>query len=152
MSKALDLATYVLPDLSGYATNTDVTNAIDGIVIPEGSTSGTWTPAGNGITFSAASGRWVKVGNMVTVWFNITYPTTSSGSAARITGLPQTVGDNNAWGVLGNQNNVAATDIMISADASGTHINIRNLAGNEKSNGNMSGMTIQGGVTYSIAN
>ncbi len=33
MSKALDLATLVTSD---FATNTDVTNAIDGIVIPEG--------------------------------------------------------------------------------------------------------------------
>ena len=135
--------------LADFDTTSIPASVITGL--PAGSTSGTWTPAGNGITFSAASGRWVKVGNMVTVWFNITFPTTSSSSDARITGLPETVGDKNAWGTLGNQNNSGLSDAIVSADNGGTHINIRSLAGSEKTNANLTGMTIQGGVTYSIA-
>jgi hypothetical protein len=51
---------------------------------------GTWTPTGNGITFTAATGTYVRVGRMVTVIFNVTWPSTVNTSNAQITGLPFT--------------------------------------------------------------
>lgn len=53
---------------------------------------GTWTPAGNGITFSTAVGRYVRVGRKVDAFFAITFPTTANGNDAYFTGLPFTVG------------------------------------------------------------
>jgi hypothetical protein len=54
---------------------------------------GTWTPtdaSGDGLSFSSTSNNcfYIKTGNIVTCVFNITYPTTASASAMRITGLP----------------------------------------------------------------
>lgn len=51
---------------------------------------GTWTPVGNGITFSAAAGRYVKVGKLVIVSGRVSFPVTASGSGANITSLPFT--------------------------------------------------------------
>jgi hypothetical protein len=49
---------------------------------------GTWTPAGNGITFTTATGKYTKVGNLVTVTFYVAFPSTADTSVAKITGLP----------------------------------------------------------------
>jgi hypothetical protein len=49
---------------------------------------GNWTPAGNGITFTTATGKYTKVGNLVTVTFYVAFPTTADSGLAKITGLP----------------------------------------------------------------
>lgn len=49
---------------------------------------GSWTPAGNGITFVSAVGRYVKIGRLVHVFFSVQWPTTSNTDPARIGGLP----------------------------------------------------------------
>jgi hypothetical protein len=49
---------------------------------------GTWTPTGNGVTLSAASGSYTKIGRMVYASFTATWPTTANTGNARIQGLP----------------------------------------------------------------
>jgi hypothetical protein len=49
---------------------------------------GTWTPTGNGVSLTVGSASYVKVGNLVTVSFDVTWPSTANGSAANIGGLP----------------------------------------------------------------
>jgi len=54
---------------------------------------GTWTPtdaSGAGLTFTNTSGNcfYTKIGRTVVAPFRLTYPSTGSGSAARIDGLP----------------------------------------------------------------
>jgi len=49
---------------------------------------GTWTPTGNGVTLTVGAASYVKVGNLVTVAFDVTWPSTANGSAANIGGLP----------------------------------------------------------------
>jgi hypothetical protein len=52
---------------------------------------GVWVPtdqSGASLTLSTGVCRWTKIGRIVTVNFNLTYPTTADGSSAVIGGLP----------------------------------------------------------------
>jgi hypothetical protein len=52
---------------------------------------GTWVPtdaSGASLTLSTGVCRWTKIGRIVTVNFNLTYPTTADGSSSVIGGLP----------------------------------------------------------------
>jgi len=62
----------------------------DGLVYEEG----TWTPtdaSSAGLSFAQASGRYVRVGNKVTAWGFVEYPTTSDGQNAEVHGLPYNI-------------------------------------------------------------
>lgn len=52
---------------------------------------GSWTPVNATVSLSSPVGRYIKVGRMVTVVGQWTYPSTASGSAAQVTGLPFSV-------------------------------------------------------------
>ena len=75
---------------------------------------GTWTPvdgSGAGLTFTSVQGRYTKVGNQVTCWGTVTYPTTANGNVAKISGLPFTTNINDSVraggfiAITGNPNN-----------------------------------------------
>lgn len=62
---------------------------------------GTWTPiddSGAGLTFTSPFGYYTKVGDTVTAWGRVTYPTTASGLTALVGGLPFTAANNNQPG------------------------------------------------------
>ena len=109
---------------------------------------GSWTPTSASISFSSASGRYVKIGAQVTLWFTINFPSTSNSSDARITGLPFNPVSQNGQGVLGNINNTDIADVRVSADSGNSFINLRNEAGAEKTNANLSSRNIRGMITY----
>ena len=109
---------------------------------------GSWTPTSASISFSSASGRYVKIGAQVTLWFTINFPSTSNSSDARITGLPFNPVSQNGQGVLGNINNTDIADVRVSADSGNSFINLRNEAGSEKTNANLSSRNIRGMITY----
>ena len=109
---------------------------------------GSWTPTSASISFSSASGRYVKIGAQVTLWFAINFPSTSNSSDARITGLPFNPVSQNGQGVLGNINNTDIADVRVSADSGNSFINLRNEAGAEKTNANLSSRNIKGMITY----
>jgi len=109
---------------------------------------GSWTPASSSISFSSATGRYVKIGAQVTLWFQINFPSTSNSSDARITGLPFNPVSQNGQGVLGNINNTDIADVRVSADSGNSFINLRNEAGAEKTNANLSSRNIRGMITY----
>ena len=109
---------------------------------------GSWTPTSASISFSSASGRYVKIGAQVTLWFTINFPSTSNTSDARITGLPFNPVSQNGQGVLGNINNTDIADVRVSADSGNSFINLRNEAGSEKTNANLSSRNIRGMITY----
>ena len=67
---------------------------------------------------------------------------------ARITGLPFNPVSQNGQGVLGNINNTDIADVRVSADSGNSFINLRNEAGAEKTNGNLSSRNIRGMITY----
>jgi hypothetical protein len=53
---------------------------------------GVWTPTGNGVTFSAATGSYTRIGNIVHARFNVVWPNTADGGNAQIKSLPFTIG------------------------------------------------------------
>jgi hypothetical protein len=60
---------------------------------------GTWTPSdlsGAGLTFTSALGRYTKVGNQVTAWAWVQYPTTASTADNTIGGLPFAIANETA--------------------------------------------------------
>jgi hypothetical protein len=56
---------------------------------------GTWTPtdaSGAGLTFTVDKATYTRIGNLVSIFTRISFPSTANGSAARITGLPFNTG------------------------------------------------------------
>ena len=107
---------------------------------------GTWTPAGNGITFSAASGTYTRIGRLVTASFTVTFPVTANASNAQATGLPFTAGANSAVALSGYNSDLnaqvnSATSLVYFANASGTAY---------KTNANLSTQIITGTVSYRV--
>jgi hypothetical protein len=107
---------------------------------------GTWTPAGNVITFTSASGTYTKVGNLVTVNFVVIFPTTADVNNAQITGLPFTTGGVAAVALAGYN-----SDLNAQANASATLIYFANSTGTVfKTNANLSAQYISGFATYRV--
>ena len=55
---------------------------------------GTWTPtdgSGASLSFTSVTGNYTKIGNKVTCWTRLTYPSTASTAGAQLNGLPFTV-------------------------------------------------------------
>jgi hypothetical protein len=107
---------------------------------------GTWTPVGNGITFSAASGTYTRIGRLVTASFTVTFPVTANTSNAQATGLPFTAGANSAVALSGYNSDLnaqvnSATSLIYFANASGTAY---------KTNANLSTQLITGTVSYRV--
>lgn len=67
---------------------------------------GSWTPANATVSLATAIGSYTKIGNTVFARANVTYPSTASGSAAELTGLPFTPANN----VANYQGTVSLTD------------------------------------------
>jgi len=60
---------------------------------------GSWTPAMSGVTLSGSpEGLYTKIGNLVLAQFTFSVPSTSSTSAANLSGLPFTVSGNSGAG------------------------------------------------------
>lgn len=75
--------TYIFPDASGTVGLTS---------------TGTWTPidaSGAALTFSTATGTYIQIGNVVIATAYVVYPSTVSGAAAIIGGLPIVTGSTN---------------------------------------------------------
>jgi hypothetical protein len=107
---------------------------------------GTWTPTGNGVTFSSASGKYTRIGNLVTCTFTAAFPITADTSTAYISGLPFT--PSVAGGVaLGGY----ASDLVYSVTSGNTFIQPTNAAGSAfKTNANLSGQTIIGTFSFQV--
>jgi hypothetical protein len=116
---------------------------------------GTWTPvdgSGAGLTYTSATGYYTKIGRIVTVVFNVVYPSTANANAARIGGLPFTAAN------IGNGLNVGCFNINSSAQAvqpsvvgNGTTFAALKVAvGTSASNAELSLATLQGGITYFV--
>lgn len=113
---------------------------------------GPWTPAGNGITFSAVGGSYTKIGDMVFARFNVVFPVTANTSTARIQGLPFTVGGaggDYGAGYLATNN---SGNVTIVAPVSGqTYANLANNSGGTYTNANFSNSQIVGIIIYTIS-
>jgi hypothetical protein len=116
---------------------------------------GTWTPvdgSGAGLTFSAASGNYTKVGRVVTVVFNVVYPSTANANAARIGGLPFTAANTSngfSAGCFNVNTSAQVAQPSIVANATNFAALITN-AGISATNADLSLATMQGGLTYFV--
>lgn len=107
---------------------------------------GTWTPAGNGVTFSSATGKYTRTGNLVTATFAVTFPTTADTNNAQISGLPFTVGA--ASGVALN-GNLTITQLSPNVGATSLSFLTANNAA-YSTNANLSTQPYTGSVSYQI--
>jgi hypothetical protein len=113
---------------------------------------GTWTPTGSGVTLGSPAGTYTKVGRLVTVNWLFVYPSTTSGDASTITGLPFSVGTGYTNG--GNQgyvsNSAAASIAHITAVTTSLLYRTAN-GGVTLTHADLSSATIRGSMTYMTA-
>jgi len=110
---------------------------------------GTWTPAGNGVTLTSASGHYTKVGRLVHVHCQITFPTNSDTNNANIYGLPYTVGQQST-GHIGYNNFGSGTNKYFAAFSAGTHLRFYDDNGNNSTNATFSGKNVWITTTYGV--
>jgi len=116
---------------------------------------GTWTPvdgSGAGLTFSTAVGHYTKIGRMVTVVFNVVYPSTANASAARVGGLPFTSANtannlSNGCFTINTSAQLAQPSILANATNFAALVT---AAGTSATNVNLSLATLSGGLTYFV--
>jgi hypothetical protein len=136
-----------------YNTSTNRINVYDGSnwkEVADEYEEGTWTPTGNGITYSSVFGSYVKVGRLVMITFNVTFPATSDTNSARIESLPFTVTTGNAYqsGAY-----VTASDAGSIIDdtyftVSTSRLLFRNNGNGDRDNSQYSAKFIQGSAVY----
>lgn len=116
---------------------------------------GTWTPvdgSGAGLIYSAATGYYTRIGRIVTVVFNVVYPSTVDASAARIGGLPFTAA-NTANGLSNGCFNINTSTQISQPSIIANDTKFAALvtnAGISSTNANLSLATMQGGLTYFV--
>jgi hypothetical protein len=113
---------------------------------------GTWTPTGNGVTYSTADGSYTKIGRVVTARFTIVFPVTGSGSFARVGGLPFTTTNSGTDPEFGGS--IAFTNFgssfSIFAFANSTTIQFNDFSGNAIVNATFSAKSVRAVITYFV--
>jgi len=113
---------------------------------------GTWTPTGSGVTLGSPVGTYTKVGRLVTVNWLFVYPSTASGDASDITGLPFSVGTGYTNG--GNQGYVSGSTAASIAHITAVTTSLLYRTANggvTLTHADLSGATIRGSMTYMTA-
>jgi hypothetical protein len=116
---------------------------------------GTWTPvdgSGAGLTFSTAVGHYTKIGRIVTVVFNVVYPSTANANAARVGGLPFTsanTANNLSNGSFSINTSAQIAEPSILANST-NFAALVTVAGTSATNANLSLATLSGGLTYFV--
>jgi hypothetical protein len=113
---------------------------------------GTWTPVGNGITYSTADGSYTKIGRVVTARFTIVFPSTGSGSLARVSGLPFTTTNTGTDPEFGGA--IAYTNLgssfVVFAFANTTTIQFSDFSGTGIQNATFSAKSVRAVITYFV--
>lgn len=112
--------------------------------------SGHWTPtdqSGAGLVFTTAVGTWVKVKSLVILQFNITYPVTASGLAAKIGLFPYyTSNETNVfWGGFFSWVTGVANTISMNLNTNITGFFLNQVA---CPNANLSAKNVEGIIIY----
>jgi hypothetical protein len=111
---------------------------------------GTWTPTGNGITYTDPVGSYTKIGNFVFCTFNFAFPSTASTSDAEIQGLPFAVSSSS--GARGTFS-VAGVDTAISpiyAALTASKVILRDTSNNNRQNVAFTTATLNGMIIYRV--
>lgn len=108
---------------------------------------GTWTPVGNGITLSSASGTYIRVGSLVTVFFEIVFPATADTSLAQVSGLPFSASTNFRNGAaIGFTTDTAGNKLL----AYNSLVQIYNTSGSQTTNASNSTKQYYGSLSYRV--
>lgn len=107
-----------------------------------------WTPTGNGVTFTTATGKYFKFGGMVVAFFQAVWPVTADGGAARIGGLPvaASASGDSQGGFISFTN--AGVTYSFAVTLSQTYGQLFTNAGVAATNANVSGKTFVGAAVY----
>jgi hypothetical protein len=111
---------------------------------------GSWTPAdasGAGLTFTSVTARYTKIGNVVTVFAKLTYPSTVSGVQAKISGLPFATA-NGGLILFANPGTNTAGAGQGWIDAAGTTMTLVTQANGAKANSQLSTLALYFSGTY----
>jgi hypothetical protein len=113
---------------------------------------GTWTPTGNGITYSTADGSYTKIGRVVIARFTIVFPSTGSGSIARLFGLPFTSTSSGTDPTFGGflSYSTHGSGILVRVLDNTAVIQFDDLASNAIQNATLSTKSFRGVVTYFV--
>ncbi len=118
----------------------------------EGYEFGSWTPQGNGFTFTIAEGSYQKIGNLVAITFKIRFPQTFPGQVgsyqAQIKNLPFISQPYvKGWGEIGHMSN-GQGDVRVFVAPNTTNIKLANNSAQVKQNANFADAILHGGVVY----
>jgi hypothetical protein len=105
---------------------------------------GPFTPTGNGITFTSASGTYTKIGRAVTFRLDALWPTTANASNARIAGLPFAPAVGTAFAVWSDKGT------QVQALSSGSSVFLYDVSGVEYTNANMSTKAVSVSGVYFV--
>jgi hypothetical protein len=110
----------------------------------------TWVPAdasGAGLTFTSVTATYTKIGNVVTVFAKLTYPSTASGLQAKISGLPFAAA-NGGLILFANPGTNTAGAGQGWIDAAGTTMTLVTQANGAKANSQLSTLALYFSGTY----
>ena len=117
---------------------------------------GSWTPAGNNITFASSDGKYTKIGDTVFAWGEAVWPSTGDTNGARMTGLPFAVNaavpgfGGGFWGMGENDTHTGATEGQSYISFRNPQADDSGAGGNEKPNNVFSTDTMKVGVCYKV--
>jgi hypothetical protein len=113
---------------------------------------GTWTPtdgSGASLSFTSVTANYTKIGNQVTAWCRLTYPTTASTAGAQLNGLPFVVSSTlSAAG--GGMMAYKTTTSVFSIRATGSGILFQDSTGGQPTNVALSTGTFIFATTYFV--
>jgi len=112
---------------------------------------GSWSPVGNIDLAGAVSSRYIKIGRFVTVTSRITFPSSSSGTAVNISGLPFGVDDDLSNSAMANavgETSYTATDRPVACVENSDVIRFRIAGSTSMTYSNLSGHNIRFSVSY----
>jgi hypothetical protein len=150
-----------LPDAAGAIVVSGTTPSLNGITFPATQVAsagantlddyeeGTWTPTGNGVTYTANAGKYTKIGDFVFCAYALTFPSTASASGAQIQGLPFAISGAQPRGTTTvSETNSGVNPIMMAL--SGTTAFIRDADNNDRPNSAFSLDFLIGMIIYRV--
>jgi len=109
---------------------------------------GTWTPTGNGVTYTGNPGKYTKIGDFVFCAYALTFPSTASASGAQIQGLPFSVGSQPRGTATVSETDSGVNPIMMAL--SGTTAFIRDASNSDRPNSAFSLDFLNGMIIYRV--
>lgn len=115
--------------------------------------AGSWTPtdgSGAGLSLTVSNAQYTRIGNMVFAYAQITYPSTASGAAAQINGLPITVGPAKTC-LIGFRDTAAASLVTLLANSGATTISPLASTSANLTNANLTAATFAFNCIYPVS-